>query len=303
MPVYLTMTLIYFIPEIYIVIIVVTLSIHFMLCSDEYRIQQSINFIGLTVWALLCASLLYIYLPIGTTQGILGLVWGGQLHTTEIMSLTGVAGVETMASEAITGTKTQLTVLSPILPDNIIIANGLVLINSGINLVKILLVLTTCIIIKLSQSYFIKQEFYKQGKNNIELGAILIVLGTLGMCLLVSSADLISAYLALELQSLSLYVLASLKREGEKSTEAGLKYFILGALASGFFLFGCTFIYGSLGSTYFELFTLAPSHISNMGVIEGDIIGGVEQNKGILIGLTLILIAFLFKISAAPFHM
>ena len=82
---------------------------------------------------------------------------------------------------------------------------------------------------------------------------IIILASTLGMMLMISSYDLIVFYLGLELQSLCLYILASFKREDEKSTEAGLKYFVLSALASGLLLYGCSLIYGFTGSTNFEI--------------------------------------------------
>jgi NADH-quinone oxidoreductase subunit N len=108
------------------------------------------------------------------------------------------------------------------------------------------------------------------------------------MLLLVSSQDFILFYLAIELISLSLYALATIKREKELSTEAGLKYFIMGALSSGLLLLGCTIIYIETGDT-------------NFVAIGNYILYTV--NPGIEIGAMMIVIAMLFKLAAAPFHM
>jgi len=107
------------------------------------------------------------------------------------------------------------------------------------------------------------------------------------MIIMISSYDLIIFYLALELQSLCLYILASFKREDEKSTEAGLKYFVLSALASGLLLYGCSLIYGFTGSTNFEIIS------NNLD----------KNNTGAVFGIVFILVGLAFKISAVPFHM
>jgi len=116
---------------------------------------------------------------------------------------------------------------------------------------------------------------------------IIILASILGMILMISSYDLIVFYLALELQSLCLYILAAFKREDEKSTEAGLKYFILSALASGILLYGCSLVYGFTGSTNFEI-------ISN----------NIDKvNTGAVFGIVFIMVGLAFKVSAVPFHM
>ena len=116
---------------------------------------------------------------------------------------------------------------------------------------------------------------------------VLILASTLGMLLMISSYDLMVFYLGLELQSLCLYILASFKRDEERSTEAGLKYFILSALASALFLYGCSFVYGFTGSTNFEIISdrLDPS------------------NLGSIFGIVFIIVGLAFKVSAVPFHM
>ncbi len=117
---------------------------------------------------------------------------------------------------------------------------------------------------------------------------ILVLFAALGMSIMVSANDLLTLYLGLELNSLSAYVLAAMLRDDERSAEAGLKYFVLGALASGILLFGMSLIYGFTGTTNFAGIAVAVS-------------GGL--NTGMLFGLIFVLSGLAFKISAAPFHM
>lgn len=118
---------------------------------------------------------------------------------------------------------------------------------------------------------------------------VLIVLATLGMLLMVSANDMISLYLGLELSSLSLYVVAAFNRDNVRSTEAGLKYFILGALSSGMMLYGISLIYGYTGNTNFEAIAAA--------------LTGGERQLGLVFGLVFLMAGLAFKISAVPFHM
>jgi proton-translocating NADH-quinone oxidoreductase chain N len=123
---------------------------------------------------------------------------------------------------------------------------------------------------------------------------ILLLIAIVGMMLIVSSYDLISMYLAIEMQSLSLYVLAAFKKNSAFSTEAGLKYFILGAFSSGLILFGSSMVYGFTGSTNFEdIARLCTGTYSSMDAV----------GSGILVGLAFIASGLLFKLAAAPFHM
>ena len=119
---------------------------------------------------------------------------------------------------------------------------------------------------------------------------LLLSFSVLAMLLLVASYDLISLYLALELQSLCLYVLASFKRGSAYSTEAGLKYFIVGAFSSGLLLFGCSLIYGFTGTTSYEELARLVSHTD-------------MSSMGLWAGLIFVSVAILFKLTAAPFHM
>ncbi len=120
---------------------------------------------------------------------------------------------------------------------------------------------------------------------------ILIVFATLGMSMMISANDLISLYVGLELQSLALYVIAAFRRDSARSSEAGLKYFVLGALSSGMLLYGCSMVYGFAGSTGFE--TLA-ALFSQPGGAPG---------IGVVIGLVFVIAGLAFKVSAVPFHM
>jgi len=144
------------------------------------------------------------------------------------------------------------------------------------------LTLLFCLFVLLSTKDYVKS-------NNIDKieYPIIVLAATLGMILMISSYDLMVFYLGLELQSLSLYILASFKRNNEKSTEAGLKYFVLSALASGLLLYGCSLIYGFTGSTNFEIIS------KNLN----------ETNTGAVFGIVFIMVGLAFKVSAAPFHM
>ena len=120
---------------------------------------------------------------------------------------------------------------------------------------------------------------------------VLILLATCGMMMMISAGDLMSLYLGLELQSLALYVVAAFRRDDVRSSEAGLKYFVLGALSSGMLLYGASLVYGFTGATRFdEIATMARATA-----------GGV--NIGLIFGLVFLLVGIAFKISAVPFHM
>ncbi|KKB10329.1 NADH:ubiquinone oxidoreductase subunit N [Devosia chinhatensis] len=119
--------------------------------------------------------------------------------------------------------------------------------------------------------------------------AILAVLATLGMMVMVSANDLMSLYVGLELQSLALYVMAAIKRDDSRATEAGLKYFVLGALSSGMLLYGASLVYGFTGHTNLSEIVIA---ISNEG-----------RSVGLIFGMVFLLAGVAFKISAVPFHM
>ncbi len=123
----------------------------------------------------------------------------------------------------------------------------------------------------------------------------LIFLATLGSIVMISANDFLIFYLALELQALSLYILAAINRKSPKSAEAGIKYFILGSLASAILLFGISLIYGYSGTTNFNALSQLYPHS------ESEIIKNVPI--GVMVGFILVIVAMFFKIAAAPFHM
>ena len=128
----------------------------------------------------------------------------------------------------------------------------------------------------------------ENGLNKFEY-SVLILLATVGMMMMVSANDLMSLYVGLELQSLALYVVAAIKRDSAKATEAGLKYFVLGALSSGLLLYGASLVYGFTGQTQLD-------EIAQAITMEG-------RSIGLVFGVVFMLAGIAFKISAVPFHM
>ena len=147
---------------------------------------------------------------------------------------------------------------------------------------KVVILLSAAAVLVMSQEYM-----GRRGLLRFEY-PLLVALAVVGMMVMVSAGDLMSLYMGLELQSLSLYVVASLRRDSVKSTEAGLKYFVLGALSSGLLLYGASLTYGFAGTTLFS------------GIVEA-VEGGASI--GLLFGLVFLISGFAFKVSAAPFHM
>ena len=150
--------------------------------------------------------------------------------------------------------------------------------------VKLLLIAGTALVFLLSENWLNREE------NRRPEFTVLMLFALVGMLFMVSANDLMSLYMGMELSSLALYVLASFNRDSLKSTEAGIKYFVLGALASGLFLFGASLVYGFSGTTNFNLLAEA-------------ITSQPQASPGLLTGFVLIAVAFCFKVSAAPFHM
>jgi NADH-quinone oxidoreductase subunit N len=148
---------------------------------------------------------------------------------------------------------------------------------------KVIILLSGAAVLLMSQDYMTRR-----GLLRFEY-PILVALATVGMMMMVSAGDLMALYMGLELQSLALYVVAALRRDSIKSTEAGLKYFVLGALSSGMLLYGASLIYGFSGTTLFA------------GIITTASAG--EVSIGLLIGLVFLISGLAFKVSAAPFHM
>ncbi|AGT09561.1 NADH-quinone oxidoreductase subunit NuoN [Paracoccus aminophilus] len=128
----------------------------------------------------------------------------------------------------------------------------------------------------------------RQGLLRFEL-PILIALAVVGMMVMISAGDLLTLYMGLELQSLALYVVAAIRRESARSSEAGLKYFVLGALSSGMLLYGASLVYGFAGTTNFA------------GIIQT--VNAGHLPLGLLFGMVFLLVGLAFKVSAVPFHM
>ena len=161
--------------------------------------------------------------------------------------------------------------------------NGIFVRDTFSKFFQILILLSVSCLLFMSKQYLQKNNLFKPEYP------ILIIFSTLGMMIMISSNNFLLLYLGLEIQSLSLYVVSSFRRDNYKSTEAGLKYFILGSLSSGLMLFGISLIYGSTGSINFEI-------ISSMINFEGFF-------PGIVAGLVFLICGFAFKASAVPFHM
>ena len=154
-------------------------------------------------------------------------------------------------------------------------------INNFSNLLKIIILISSAF------SLIFTGQYLKRLKIEKFEYMILILCSTLGMFVMVSTNNLIGLYLGIELQSLSLYVLSSIDRNSLKSSESGVKYFVLGALSSGLFLYGCSLIYGFTGSTNYLIIN------ENFTV----------ENIGLIFGLVFVIVGLAFKVSAVPFHM
>jgi len=166
-------------------------------------------------------------------------------------------------------------------PQTAIILNDLFAVNAVTHFMKILILLGAM------AATWMVDDRWGEGIERPEYN-LLVLLASLGMLLMVSANDLMSLYMGLEMQSLPLYVIAAMRTKSLKSSEAGLKYFLLGALSSGMLLYGASFIYGYTGSTNFNEIATALS-------------GGASA--GLIVGMVFLLAGLAFKISAAPFHM
>src|ERR1700761_3679741 len=159
--------------------------------------------------------------------------------------------------------------------------NGSFVVDDFARFLKILALFGSAAAILLSLDYAEREREYRFETS------VLILLSTLGMMMLISAADLIALYLGLELMSLPLYVVAASHRDSLRSTEAGLKYFVLGALSSGMLLYGAALVYGFTGTVSFSGIASAAGH------------GGI----GLIFGIVFLFAGFCFKVSAVPFHM
>ena len=160
---------------------------------------------------------------------------------------------------------------------------GMFVLDSFAGFMKLLVLLGLMLSVSISVRYLDQEQI-----SRFEY-PILVLFAGLGMMVMISANSLLSMYMGLELQALSLYVLAAFRRDFIKSAEAGIKYFILGSLASGMMLFGISLVYGYTGSVAFGEIASA--------------LRGIEPAMGLTIGLVFVLAGFAFKISAVPFHM
>ena len=172
-------------------------------------------------------------------------------------------------------------ILAMLPPGKLVTFGGSFIVDEFARFLKILALLGSAAAIVMSIDYA-----KREGQERFEY-SVLILLSTLGMLMLISAADLIALYLGLELMSLPLYVVAASYRSSLRATEAGLKYFVLGALSSGMLLYGASLIYGFTGTVSFA----GIAHAAGQGGI------------GLIFGIVFLFAGFCFKVSAVPFHM
>ena len=208
-----------------------------------------------------------------------------------VLLLYGVFRPETDAAAETTGWLAVLVLATAALtvaldpPGTALLFDGAFVSDRFTDFAKILVIAGSAIALVLSFDYFRRLKSMKFEYP------VLVLLASVGMLVMVSANDLITLYLGLELQSLALYVLAAIRRDNVRSSEAGLKYFVLGALSSGMLLYGASLIYGYTGSTSFPVIA---------SVAKGK---AAAESLGLIIGLVFLLVGLAFKVSAVPFHM
>ena len=161
--------------------------------------------------------------------------------------------------------------------------NGMFINDGFARFAKVVVLFSAAAVLVISPDYLAERKILKFEYP------VLITFSVVGMMMMISAGDLMLLYMGLELQSLCLYIIASIRRDSLKSTEAGLKYFVLGALSSGLLLYGASLIYGYAGTTIF------------LGIFAAA--GQDHADIGLLLGLVLMLAGMAFKVSAVPFHM
>ncbi len=219
-------------------------------------------------------SVLPTYLPELTLAiGSIGVLVGGAFAGRHALSLVSGIGVLVLVSAA---------VLQGVAP-HAVAFQGAFVSDAAASFAKVAIYLASAVAIFLGERWL-----SRSGDARFEY-PVLILLAALGMGVMVSAGDLIALYMGIELQSLALYVLCAFRRDDAKASEAGLKYFVLGALSSGLLLYGASLIYGFAGSTRFVDIALA----AQMGA----------GHAGVIFGLIFLVCGIAFKVSAAPFHM
>ena len=161
--------------------------------------------------------------------------------------------------------------------------NGMFVDDNFARFAKVVILLSAATVLVMGQDYATKHDMLKFEYP------LLVALSVVGMMVMVSAGSLLTLYMGLELQSLALYVIAAFRRDSAKSTEAGLKYFVLGALSSGLLLYGASLVYGFAGTVEFA------------GIMQAT--QGGDLSMGLLLGLVFVISGMAFKVSAAPFHM
>ncbi|MCB1424054.1 MAG: NADH-quinone oxidoreductase subunit N, partial [Nitratireductor sp.] len=203
-----------------------------------------------------------------------------------VLLMIGVFGSRN-ATTLVTGLAVALIVVAGVslwrAPDDVVALHGAFILDPFAKFMKMLALVGSAVTIAMSVNFMRREKFEKFEYP------ILVVLATTGMLLMISANSMLTLYLGLELQSLALYVCAALNRESTKASEAGLKYFVLGALSSGMLLYGITLVYGYTGQTTFA------------GIAEA--LSAADRSLGLIFGLVFILAGIAFKISAVPFHM
>ena len=167
---------------------------------------------------------------------------------------------------------------------SVVALNGMFVADAFARFAKAVVLIGSALSILVSLTYL-----RREGIERFEY-PVLMLLATVGMLMMTSANDLLSLYISIELQSLALYVVAAFNRDSSRASEAGLKYFVLGALSSGMLLYGCSLIYGFTGSTSFVR-------------LAGVFANGSEISLGLIVGIVFLTAGLAFKVSAAPFHM
>lgn len=226
----------------------------------------------------ICADLMVLLPELILAVGAMGLLLAGAIggeKTAPMISWVAIALLAAAGVAAVLG------------PDQAT-AFGNAFVSDGFSrFAKLLILAGAALSVVLAEEYFARIKL-----SRFEL-PVLMVLASLGMMLMVSSGSFLSLYMGLELQSLALYVLASFNRDSLRSTEAGLKYFVLGALSSGMLLYGISLIYGFTGSVEFAA-------IASVTAANG---AGGGQALGVIFGIVFVIAGLAFKVSAVPFHM
>ena len=179
---------------------------------------------------------------------------------------------------------TALLVLSHAGSARVVTFGGSFVVDGFATFMKVLVLAGSALALIMAQSFIEREQM-----RRFEF-PVLFVFATLGMLMMVSANDLISLYIGLELQNLSLYVVAAFRRDTVRSSEAGLKYFVLGALSSGMLLYGASLVYGFAGTVGFD-------------PLAAVLAGGQTPSIGLIIGLVFVVAGLAFKVSAVPFHM